>query len=323
MEERVKQGQKQGQQFMDQSKHEVLDDQCKEMNQEFNSRSNNIGLAEVITGVVDTAAQTLARPMVKSLEWAGMMDMSGSSEPRIDYTHQLKEMSDSPSLKNVSHIKDSDDTPSVEGKETSYIPQSEMSKGVPHQDPISSVESVKDTSYESVLDAKWNEIEREPSHPIHEFQGMQHVHDEYPVAHQKSENVIPYTPKERMESDLSHPIGQPSLKDTSLSSPFNQEMGQRMTDDSHQIEHNHQSSEGSQEGLRIPYAPQENRGEVKDLLFRESPEDLVKDISNPLQKGANNETKSVIFSFGFVGIVSGQHRKCLGRRYCYGDERVS
>ncbi|MBA4250088.1 MAG: hypothetical protein C0440_05830 [Candidatus Pelagibacter sp.] len=194
MEERVTQGQSQGQQFMDQSKHEVLDDQRKEMSREFNSRSNNIGVFEVMGSVVDTAVQTVARPAVKSLEWAGMMDMNGGSEPRIDYTNQFKEMETTSSVKQVSEVQEHQgvEVP-YEGMDIPFKPQEQRT--IEREQHSSEVlkSNVKDI-LNSTSDHRGNEIGIHQKHGLHDLHQEHSLHQLRDVNDQKRENVMPYAP---------------------------------------------------------------------------------------------------------------------------------
>ncbi len=270
IEERVMQGQSQGQQFMDQSKHEVLDDQRKEMNHEFNSRSNNVGVLEVMGDVVDTAVQTVARPMVKTLEWSGMMDMNGGSEPRMDYTNQFKEMGSASSLKNVSEIQRDDPSSSfVEGKDISYSSPSVVSKDSFSKNNISSFEARQDRSV-SLENQREN---RTGEHQIQPVQGIYHEHDSHTIPEQKLENVIPYAPKERMESDLHHRMDERSLeplKDQAASSHLSHQDQSQVTipvssSDSMPTEFHDQSREQPIQRAKVVVMKQESLNVIEDL----------------------------------------------------------
>lgn len=258
IEDRITQGYTQGQQFIDQSKHDVLDDRRKNMNREFNSRSNNVGVLEVMGDVVDTTVQTVARPMVKTLEWTGMMDMSGNSEPKIDYTNQFKEMGSSPALKNVSEIQSQESSLSfIEGKDISY----------------SSASGGSNDRSVSLDNQKESRIGEDQNRQIHSIQGIHHEHDLHTIPDQKLENVVPYALKERIESDLHHRTDEDSielLKDQSTSSHLTHHEQSQVTmsvssSDSMPTELHDQGIEQPIQRAKVVVMKQESPNVIEDL----------------------------------------------------------
>lgn len=258
MEDRITEGYSQAQQFMDQSKHDVLDEGRQDMNREFNSRSNNVGVFEVMGDVVDTAVQTVARPAVKTLEWTGMMDMSGNSEPKMDYTKQFKEMGSTPSLKNVSEIQSGDSSISfIEGKDLSYSPSRDISS----KEPASSFGSMK------------NEIVRATSSQMKMDTGMKHEFEDHAIKDQVLENVVPYAPRETRESDLDAAFQMKDISSNQFHDFINNADLERKEEPLRDIQH-HRGQEDSEHHKVIPYSSldslSKDHGEPREFIREEN-----------------------------------------------------